>query len=143
MISHSQAWLSDPVKHGFPCIIDAAAMSTINERIKEAMDAAGLDQPALGRRIGVSKQAISALISGSTKAPTAENVFRIAEATGYEARWIVTGKGPRTKQEAAMDLLDISMLSPSQQAAIRASLRAFAEQENHPNGADGTGSNHR
>jgi len=122
---------------------DAVDMTTIGERIKEAMDAADLDQPKLARRIGVSKQAISAMISGSTKAPTAENVFKIAEATNHEARWIVTGKGPRTKQEAAMERLDISMLSPSHQAAIRAALRAFAEQEDHPNGADGTGSNHR
>lgn len=118
-------------------------MSSIGDRIKQAMDAAGFTQPDLARRIGVSKQAISAMIAGTTKAPTADNVFRIAEATGYEARWIVTGKGPQTRQEAAMDRLDISMLSPSNQAAIRAALRAFAEQETHPNGADGTGSNQR
>lgn len=143
MISHSQAWLSGLVKHGLIAMADPVDMTTIGERIQEAMDAAALDQPALARRIGVSKQAVSAMISGSTKDPTAENVFRIAEATGYEARWIVTGKGPRTKKEAAMERLDISMLSPSHQAAIRAALCAFAEQENHPNGADGTNSSHR
>jgi transcriptional regulator with XRE-family HTH domain len=141
MNTPSQAWLSGWVKHGFPCITDAVGMSTIGERIQEAMTAARLDQPGLARRIGVSKQAISAMISGSTKAPTADNVFRIAEATGFEPKWIVTGKGPRTKQEAAMERLDISMLSPAQQAAIRAALRAFAEQENHPNGGDKAGSN--
>lgn len=117
-------------------------MATIGERIRIAMDAAGLNQKELGDRVGVSKQAIGAMIKGKTKSPTPANVFAIADATGFEARWITTGKGPMTRQEAAMDRLDISMLSPQSQAAIRAALHAFAQQEHAHNGDDCEGISH-
>lgn len=136
-MSRSQACLPRLVKHNCLCRAHADPMTTIGERIKEAMDAAGLDPPRLGRAIGVSKQAISAMISGSTKSPTAENVFKIADATGYQARWITTGKGPKTKRDAAQESLDLSEIDPQSRAAFRAALRSYAEQsKNESNSAD-------
>ena len=95
------------------------------------MTQAGLTQTDLARRCGVSKQAISAILAGTTKAPKAEHVFKIADATGHDPRWIATGRGPQTKQEAARQTLDLSDLSPSQQAAIRAAVHALAESTGH------------
>lgn len=96
------------------------------------MESAGLNQPELARRIGISKQAVSAIISGSTKQPNPVNLFEIADATGFEARWLATGKGPQTKEEVARERLDISQLSPNSQAAIRAALHSLEEQQHDP-----------
>ncbi len=131
-LSHSQAWLSRIVKHGYLSAIDHGDMTTIGQRVQIAMESAGLNQPELARRIGISKQAVSAIISGSTKQPNPVNLFEIADATGFEARWLATGKGPQTKEEVARERLDISQLSPNSQAAIRAVLHSLEEQQHDP-----------
>jgi len=46
--------------------------------------------------------------------------FEIARATGYEARWLATGEGPITQEEAAKDRPDLSDLKPDAKAAVKA-----------------------
>lgn len=69
-------------------------MSTVGSRIKKAREAASLSQTELGKACDLSRAAVSQWESGTTKAPTAENIFAIADATGFNARWLATGRGP-------------------------------------------------
>ncbi|WP_295802169.1 helix-turn-helix transcriptional regulator [uncultured Microbulbifer sp.] len=71
-------------------------MTSINDRMKQAREKAGLTQSELARSCGVSVQAVSQWESGSTKNPAASNVLATAKATGLSIEWLITGRQPVT-----------------------------------------------
>ena len=63
----------------------------------------------LARACGVSPAAVGQWLSNDTKAPKAENIFRIAKATGVSAEWLTTGKGamvPGTNDNRAANSIE-------------------------------------
>lgn len=69
---------------------------TLADRIKEAM---GDMSPAeLARQAKVSNSAVTQWLDGTTKSLKAETAARIEMATGYNATWLVTNKGPMRRQ---------------------------------------------
>jgi|TARA_R100000027_G_scaffold65707_1_gene60524 SOS-response transcriptional repressor LexA len=74
-----------------------------SERIAAAMRNKGLTKSALARKCGVSAAAVGQWISQDTKAPKAENMLKIAEATGCRFEWLTTGKGQMLKPETNVD----------------------------------------
>jgi len=106
-------------------------MGSIGDRVKIARLAMGWNQPELARETHISKQAISQIETGTTKNPTPENLLKIADATGFELRWLISGEGPQTRKDAALDKLDISELSSDSKAAIRAVMDSFKKQTHH------------
>lgn len=105
-------------------------MDTIGKRITYAKTLAGYNTPELAKLIGVSRQALNQMELDKTKNPKPENLLKIADITGYELRWLITGKGPQTKKEAAKDRIDISKLPSDSQAVIRALLHSLGDQGN-------------
>lgn len=103
-------------------------MNTIGDRVKYARAASGMNQPELARLVGISKQALSQIESGVTKNPRPDTLLNIADSTGFEYRWLITGVGAKTNKEAAMDRLDISSLPDKSKAAIRAVMDSLSEQ---------------
>ena len=75
-------------------------MNTAGARIKAAREHREMTQSELARATGLSRQAISQLESGITKKPEPANLFLIADALQYKARYLATGKGPKTLEEA-------------------------------------------
>lgn len=75
-------------------------MNTVSARIKAAREHRGMSQSDLARATGLSRQAISQLENGITKKPEPANLFLIADALQYEARYLVTGAGPKTAEQA-------------------------------------------
>lgn len=69
-------------------------MSYVNERIRRARTAAGLNQTELAAHIGVTRAAVSQWELGTTKSPNPKNIFAIAEVTGFSPQWLATGEGP-------------------------------------------------
>jgi len=69
---------------------------TIDERIKEAMawTTPPLKAVELAKACSVSESAVSQWLAGITK-PGIESIFAIADATGYNARWLAIEKGIR------------------------------------------------
>lgn len=67
----------------------------LSERVREAVKGSGKPQAALAREMGVSQSAIAQWMSGNVKSLRAESASALEAATGYSARWIVTGKGPQ------------------------------------------------
>lgn len=82
-----------------------------------------VSQAEFGKPLGVSGSAVGQWLAGTTASPTPERLFAIEDAYGYTARWISTGKGPRTV-EASQELLSlaarIAALPPAKRAAIEA-----------------------
>lgn len=86
----------------------------------------------LAGHAGVTKAAISKILHGRTKQPTPKTLFRIADALNYEARYIATGEGPKTKEESAADSLDLSDFSSESRVRIRKIVDTFKEPDGNP-----------
>lgn len=70
-------------------------MNTLQDRIAELMAATGLTVGQMAEIAGVSSSAASQWKDGPTKALKAGPATRLAERTGFRARWIADGDGPK------------------------------------------------
>jgi transcriptional regulator with XRE-family HTH domain len=98
------------------------------ERIAYAIRESGNSPAAMSRLIGCTSAAIYQWIKGETKDIKNEFLFGLADATGFEARWIAIGEGPQRLDvnEAQRRLLALfSKLDERGQATV---LRAAQEQ---------------
>lgn len=75
--------------------------STLQTRLKEARRAAGLTQPQVAEKVGMSQPNYSDLERGKNKSSTL--LPQIAFVLGVRPYWLATGEGPRSEDE----LLDI------------------------------------
>ncbi|QQN37873.1 helix-turn-helix transcriptional regulator (plasmid) [Rahnella aceris] len=94
---------------------------TLADRLRKAMDEAGLTQASLAEKCGISQASIQKLVSGKAKSTT--YIVEISEALSVNAKWLAQGEGlMRGAREAArlqgsdmavsgfrVDLLDISV----------------------------------
>lgn len=69
---------------------------TLADRIKEAMDFAGMSAADLARATKRTPGAVTQWLDGSTKSLKADTANMIESATGYRSAWLVTGKGSKT-----------------------------------------------
>jgi transcriptional regulator with XRE-family HTH domain len=76
------------------------AMSTLADRIIEAMDKSGVSVKQVAAACEVSYQAVRKWRTAETKKLEAGNLVRLAALTGFEPRWILTGEGPRVRYYA-------------------------------------------
>ncbi len=72
------------------------------DRLKEVIAEKGIKPADLIRWCKISKSAVSQWKSGRTK-PTPANIFKIADQTGYSARWLATGEGPKQVKDENED----------------------------------------
>lgn len=68
-------------------------MKTYGERLEEALKLAGRERKELCAAIGITLQALGQVISGKTKALTAENSARAARFLQVDHFWLATGEG--------------------------------------------------
>lgn len=76
-------------------------MSTLNERIRMARGRIGMSQVALANKVGVTRSAATQWEAEGGTEPSAENLRKIAEATGVHFEWLATGRGAVQTAEAA------------------------------------------
>lgn len=75
------------------------------ERVVKARNEKGFSQSALGKKIGVTREAVSQWESGDSE-PTAERLRKIAIETDVNYEWLATNRGPmRSKIVAGLELL--------------------------------------
>lgn len=72
----------------------AMTTQTLAERVAKAIDASGKTPAGIAREIGVSPAAVYQWIQGGIKDLRNDNLFALADATGFAARWLGTGEGP-------------------------------------------------
>lgn len=66
-------------------------LTTIGDRIREQRLSRGLGQKPLAKAVGISVSALSQIENTVTKSPKPETLFKIADALGIEARYLVFG----------------------------------------------------
>lgn len=110
------------------------AMSNLADRIKEAMDSTHVSVTQVAKTCGVSYQGVRKWRTGETINLDAGNLLALAELTGYEPKWILTGEGPRVRtyarNEAQANTLKVMEALPdNEQAKIPALAHLLAQ---HP-----------
>lgn len=102
-------------------------------RLKEARKEAGFTLEKLAAEAGVSKQSIALIESGKTKGPRSDTLFKIADTLGVEPRWLVTGTGPKQRNNQSsinQELLATiagSISSSAEDRQIKLSAEQFGE----------------
>lgn len=91
---------------------------TLGERIKYALSDGKLSVADAAAKIGVGRSAIYQWLAGDTKNLKLENLFALADETGYSAKWIALEKGTKREVKAltAAGDLDLSFLTATIQA---------------------------
>lgn len=69
------------------------------QRVAHVIEQSGQSPAAMARIVGCTPAAIYQWISGETKDIRNEYLFALADATGFNARWIATGEGPERTTE--------------------------------------------
>ena len=77
----------------------------LSERIKLAMDAAGMTQVDLARACGVKPPSVHGWLSGKSKFLRGENLLQAARALNVNQDWLATGNGPMRSDVLPLDPL--------------------------------------
>ena len=93
-------------------------MANFSDRLKVAMKQRGMNNAQLAREAGLSRGRISQILNENGD-PSAASLFPIADALKYEARWLISGKGPKTHEEAAENTVDLTGLPDYAKDAIK------------------------
>ena len=83
-------------------------MSTIADRLNEALAQSGMTASELARAIRVKPQAVSQWLSGATKSPNATNLLKAAVVLGVNPQWLTEGKGQRLVEARIVEPLALS-----------------------------------
>jgi phage repressor protein C with HTH and peptisase S24 domain len=78
-------------------------MTTLQERLKEAMGEAGISQAELARRVRVTRSAIAHWLSGATVELKGDNLVATAAALGVTPTWLARGIGPKVGASAQLE----------------------------------------
>lgn len=79
-------------------------MSTVGERLKEALNDSGATVSEFAGAVGVTSQAVSQWLSGETKSPSARNLLRAAVFLRVSGVWLTEGKGPKNVESPSLQL---------------------------------------
>lgn len=84
-------------------------MSTLAKRVKEARGERW--KPAqLAALIGLSRSAVSQIEDGTTKSISLTTAFKLQDHTGFSARYIALGEGPKRAQPRPEDSISTEVL---------------------------------
>jgi len=98
-------------------------MKTLADRLKAALDQAGISQSELARTVGISRSAVSLWMHGSVAGIAGENLLRTAAALRVSPMWLSTGRGSmKAEKPEEIDLDD----NPNYPAIRRVRLRLSA-----------------
>lgn len=113
-------------------------MSTLSDRLREALNDTGITQAELARACGVTPSAVSQWLDGQTKNMKMAYIFKAADFLGVQDRWLAIGAPPKERKwtPVAVEIADyISSLPHDRQHGLRA---GFGLPEKH--GPGGTSS---
>lgn len=85
-------------------------MSTLKERLEEAIKESKITKTAIWKACGLSSGAVSQWFSGATQKIEGENLLNAAKVLGVSPEWLATGRG---KMKALNNSIDASMNAPS------------------------------
>ena len=80
-------------------------LMTLKDRIKEAVNSAlteGKSKAEIARGIPVTQSSLTQWLKGDIKSLKAESADGLQRVTGYQAHWLISGKGPKKTGAAAL-----------------------------------------
>jgi transcriptional regulator with XRE-family HTH domain len=101
------------------------------ENLRNELDFQGVIVKELSAKTGIQVATLDCYLRTQLTEPSAENAVKIALALGVSAKYLVTGKAPAEKPQAALSregrliVHQIRKLSPEQCRAILSLIRAF------------------
>ena len=116
-------------------------MKLLHERVKEAVAAAKKNKVsvlAIAKACGISRQAVYQWMEEGANSIDGANLVELAELSGYNARWIANGRGPKTNRLSSDEvtiiegfrLLDDEMREEALMVARRRIEKAKSQQMN-------------
>jgi hypothetical protein len=100
----------------------------LRDRLQEVADAVGSDAE-LARIAGVSRSNVSQWLAGTVQSMKAISALNIQEKTGYLARWLVLGKGPKKTGEPVPD--EKKNQPEADEEKLLVTIRTFLESDKH------------
>jgi transcriptional regulator with XRE-family HTH domain len=76
-----------------PMPVTLVSMTTLQERLTQAMKAGEKTRADLARACGMTRQGVGKWFDSETKNLKLDNLFDAADELGVDARWLATGKG--------------------------------------------------
>lgn len=131
-LNHSSAQMATIVHGGTGTLSTMVEDDTYAARLKLAMDAAGVDNEALRKRLGITVQAVRKILGSSTGQFTAKNNSQAAEFLGVDPDWLATGKAvvrPQAPRLSAELLAALARASPEQARRAENAARACLDMD--------------
>lgn len=101
-----------------------------HERIARAISLSGKKKGEIAAACGVAPSAVTQWISGESKSLKPENLYALAEATGFNAEWLAIGRGAErfdaNVEEAPANRGNIPLISWVQAGAFQEATEAYA-----------------
>lgn len=112
-------------------------MSTLAERVTEAIETSGVSVSHVAKMCDVTPQAVYAWMKGETRELMGVNVIELAELTGFSARWIAKEAGPKRRIYAKTEqqvhvLLAMEALPPHENDKVVKIIDTIAEPPTGP-----------
>lgn len=102
-------------------------MTTLHERVARAIKESGHNPSSVAREIGVSAEAVLQWVNGPTKNLRNDNLFALADVTGFSARWIGTGEGPQVECYSSAAIKHVVQVMENLPADEQAKLSRMAD----------------
>lgn len=114
-------------------------MSTLSERIVEAMDTAGVSIPQVAEACSVKYQAVRKWFIGESVSMDGKSLVAFCNLTHFEPEWIMNGIGPKHRSYAknksqALTLEAMEKLPPEDQYKIPSFVDLLAQPKKTGNG---------
>ncbi len=90
----------------------SSTMSTLAERVTEAVEGSGTNVAKIAKACGVSVQAVYKWMNGGSQTIEGMPLIELARLTNYEARWIISGKGEKRKDPKAVAVYEAMQNMP-------------------------------
>lgn len=84
----------------------------ITERIEMAIKNSGMTRSAIAKLCGVSPSAVTQWLNADTNAPKADNLLKLARATGVSYTWLIDGKGEMLELNEPSAKYSVEELAP-------------------------------
>lgn len=82
--------------------VASSTMSSLGERVAEAINTSDVDVARVAKACGISVQAVYKWMNGRSMKIQADHLIDLARLTNFEPRWIISGKGEKRKDPKAV-----------------------------------------
>lgn len=96
-------------------------MNSYSDRLKQALEQAGVSVRQLSADLGISYQAIYSVLNGSSKSLSARNNEEAARRLGVSSRWLASGIGAMKDARQSVQVSDVDGYNASEIVEIRVS----------------------